>query len=144
MTNLQTARCLSGPFEPPVFGPDYDHVMSLSARPDWLPQDEMLEAGIVVTAPLVELVDSEGGFPNIPESVPFTSGQEIELMYRGMGPPLKAVAGDSFLYSTAVCNSEDFFVPRPPHHSYYDHLPHVPMILGISAMPSHYWAYADD
>ncbi len=144
MTNLQTARCLSGPFEPPVFGPDYDHVMSLSARPDWLPQDEMLEAGIVVTAPLVELVDSEGRFPNIPESVPFARGQEIELMYRGMGPPLKAIAGVSFLYSTAVCNSEDFFVPRPPHQSYYDHLPHVPMILGISAMPSHYWAYADD
>ena len=144
MTNLQTARCLTGPFELPVFGPDYDHVMSLAARPDWLPQDEMLEAGTVVTAPLVELVGPDGGQPNIPDSVPFAPGQIMELMYRGMAPPLKAVAGNSFLYSTAVCNSEDFFVPHPGHHSYLDQLPHVPMILGISDMPSHYWAYAKD
>ena len=34
LTNLQTARLHSGPFQTLSFGPDYDHVQSLRERPD--------------------------------------------------------------------------------------------------------------
>jgi hypothetical protein len=144
MTNLQTARLVTGPFEPQVFGPDYDHVMSLAGRPDWLVQDEMLEAGVVVTTPRVRLVDPTTGAPAIPDHAPFAAGEAIDLLYRGVGQVLKAVAGPSYLYATAVCNSEEFFAGHPPYSSYLDSLPKLPQVLEFSVMPSHYWAFPDD
>lgn len=144
MTNLQTARLVTGPFEPQIFGPDYDHVMSLVKRPEWLPQDEMLEAGVVVTTPKVRLVDPTTGAPTIPDHAPFAAGEEIDLLYRGVGQVLKAVAGSTYLYATAVCNSEGFFVEHPPYDSYLNSLPKVAQVLEFSAMPSSYWAFPSD
>ena len=105
MTNLQTARLASGPFEEPMFGPDYDHLMSLKAAPAWLDQP-LLEAGVVVSVPALRLNDPETGAHSIPCGVPFKDGQTLTVLYRGMGTPLKVVAGNTVLAATAVCNSE--------------------------------------
>ena len=145
MTNLQTARLISGPFAPPVFGPDYDHVMSLASRPDWLEADPaMLEAGIIVTTPLVRLIDPATGIPTIPASAPFTSGSQIDVLYRGIGDVLNVTAGHTYLYATAVCNSAQFFTEPPVYDSYLSSLPKVPEVLEFSTMPSNYWAFPSD
>ena len=144
MTNLQTAMMVSSEFEPQVFGPDYDHVMSLAKRPDWLKQDAMLEAGIVVSTPIVRLIDPDSGEPSIPQQSPFAPGGEIELLYRGIGPTRMVTAGPTYLYCTAVCNSPRFFMPRPAHKSYLDSLPDVPMACEFSSMPKRYWAFPED
>ena len=122
MTNLQTASLVTNSFEPQVFGPDYDHVMSLTERPDWLEQPAMLEAGIVVTTPIVRLTDPDTGEPTIPKEAPFKEGSEIEVLYRGIGPTRTVSAGPTYLYCTAVCNSPRFFIPPPPYDSYLDTL----------------------
>ena len=145
MTNLQNASMVSNVFEPQVFGPDYDHVMSLAARPDWLEQDDsILEAGIVVSTPIVQLLDADSGEPTIPDKQPFPEGSEIEVLYRGIGPTRKVTAGPSVLFATAVCNSPRFFFERPTYNNYLDHLPPVPEVLDISIMPKRYWAFAPD
>ena len=145
MTNLQTATMVSNAFEPQVFGPDYDHVMSLAARPEWLEQDHaMLEAGIVVSTPVVQLLDPDTGEPTIPDRQPFKEGSEIEVLYRGIGPTRTVIAGPSFLFATAVCNSPRFFNEKPDYPSYLDQLPHVPEVLDFSIMPKRFWAFAAD
>ncbi|NHX28272.1 hypothetical protein HA397_30515, partial [Escherichia coli] len=58
MTNLQHAALASDPFQPAAYGPDYDHVMSLSDAPAWLDKP-MLEAGVIVTVPAVRLTDAD-------------------------------------------------------------------------------------
>lgn len=63
MTNLQTAGLLTGAFDAPRFGVDYDHVMSLAEAPHWL-EPAMLEAGIVVSLPAIPRLGS-GGHPVI-------------------------------------------------------------------------------
>jgi hypothetical protein len=127
MTNLQTARLATGRFEAPSFGPDYDHVMSLAGSTrDWL-EDVMLEAGVVVTVPSVRLTDPTTGAPTIPCDWSFRKGDEMDLMYRGLGPARPVVAGHSFLFCTAVCNSPDQ-IPCPPDQACH-----------ISLMPEKYW-----
>jgi hypothetical protein len=103
MTNLQTAALATSPFEPPAFGPDYDHVMSLNAPVDWL-EPSMLKAGIVVTVPKIPLIDPVSGEPTIPCKKIFTPGEEFEVVYRGLTPVKKAIAGRTYLQCTAVCN----------------------------------------
>lgn len=103
MTNLQTAQLASGRFEPEAFGPDYDHVMSLTEAPEWLDK-AMLESGIVITTPKVRLVDPATGAPTIPCSNVFEEGEVVEVLYRGMGERLHITAGCTFLQLTAVCN----------------------------------------
>ena len=141
MTNLQTATLVTSPFEPQVFGPDYDHVMSLAERPKWLEQNAMLEAGIVVTTPIVSLVDPDTGQPTIPVQQPFAEGSEIEVLYRGMVPARTVIAGASYLYCTAVCNSPRFFAKPPPYNNYLDTLPKVEPVCDFSMMPKRYWAF---
>ncbi|MEY8099379.1 hypothetical protein AB9F29_18480 [Falsihalocynthiibacter sp. S25ZX9] len=104
MTNLQTASLSSGKFEVPMFGPDYDHIMSLAEAPLWLDKP-LLEAGIVVSAPDLRLCDPKTGNRTIPKDVPFKEGEAISVLYRGMGPVRKVKAGPTFLAATAVCNS---------------------------------------
>ncbi|MGI1661609.1 hypothetical protein ACRDNQ_05150 [Palleronia sp. KMU-117] len=105
MTNLQTARLATGPFEVEGFGPDYDHVLSLDgSTADWL-DPALLEAGIVVTVPAVRLRDPATGTPTIPCDTPLRPDRRIELLYRGTGPAWPVTAGPSSLYCTAVCNS---------------------------------------
>ncbi|WP_380053947.1 hypothetical protein ACFE33_12485 [Falsihalocynthiibacter sp. SS001] len=104
MTNLQTASLCSGKFEVPMFGPDYDHTMSLAEAPPWLDKP-LLEAGIVVSVPDLRLCDPETGERTIPTDVPFKTGETISVLYRGMGPVLTVKAGPTFLAATAVCNS---------------------------------------
>ncbi len=144
MTNLQTAELVTSPYEPRVFGPDYDHVMSLAERPAWLKQDAMLEAGIVVTTPSVALTDPETGAPTIPKASPFREGSEIEVLYRGLVPARTLVAGTSYLYCTEVCNSPRFFTEHPPHNSYLDSLPELAPVCEFSMMPKLYWAFPPD
>jgi len=103
MTNLQTAALATTPFEPPAFGPDYDHVMSLAKPVDWL-EAPLLEAGIVVTVPKVPLIDPVTGKPTIPCKLIFAEGEEFEVIYRGLGPVKKVTAGATYLQCTAVCN----------------------------------------
>lgn len=112
MTNLQTARLATGPFEAPSFGPDYDHVMSLKAAPKWLDKP-LLEAGIVVSVPEIRMWDPETGEHTTPCGVPFANGQKITVLYRGMGTPREVVAGNTVLAATAVCNSEGMDVCPP-------------------------------
>ena len=143
MTNLQTASLVTTPFEPQVFGPDYDSVTSLTGKPDWL-DDTMLEAGIIVTAPIVRLVDPESGLPTIPPDPPFKQGDAIEVLYRGIGPARNIVAGATYLHCTEVCNSPRFFVDKPRQDSYLHLLPDVTPSCHISLMPKRYWAFPED
>lgn len=106
MTNLQTAALASSPFEPEVFGPDYDHVMSLLEAPAWLDKP-LLEAGIVVTTPKVQLVDPDTGKPTIPCDNVFGEGDSVEVLYRGMGERYHVAAGPTFLQFTGVCNGPE-------------------------------------
>ncbi|MDH3763434.1 MAG: hypothetical protein OEU50_20860 [Gammaproteobacteria bacterium] len=144
MTNLQTAMLVSDRFEPDVFGPDYDHVLSLQQPPAWLEQAAMLEAGVVVTTPIVRLVDADTGLPTIPDKQPFTRGAEIEVLYRGVGPSRSVIAGPSYSYCTAVCNSPRFFVEPPSYDSYLDTLPDVAEVFDFSPMPKRYWNFPQD
>ena len=134
MTNLQTAALDSSPFEPAVFGPDYDHVMSLLQAPGWLDKP-MLESGIVVTTPKVRLVDADTGRPTIPCDNVFAEGESVEVLYRGMGERLRVTAGATFLQLTAVCNGPEGscltrrVMPCPKDNPGY-----------ISITPRVYWA----
>lgn len=104
MTNLQTAALASGRFEVPLFGPDYDHVMSLKEAPVWLDKP-LLEAGVVVSVPGLRLNDAKTGAPTIPTDVPLAEGQTIAVLYRGIGPAHMITVGPTFLAATEVCNS---------------------------------------
>lgn len=112
MTNLQTARLASGKFEPAMFGPDYDHALSLREAPAWLDKP-LLEAGIVVSVPALRLRDKKSGKPTIPCGVPFKMGDALTVLYRGMGEGRVVTAGHSYLADTAVCNSEGMDVCPP-------------------------------
>lgn len=125
MTNLQTASLLTGPFEPPFFGLDVDHVMSLQDRPSWI-SDEMLVAGVTVSIPAIPRYD-EDGEQMVFDKPPFEPGDPVQLMYRGLQPPRAVVAGNTFLWASAVCNSEAL-VHGTPDES-----------MIISAMPYIYW-----
>lgn len=144
MTHLQTASLATGPFEPQVFGPDYDHVMSLAEPPEWLKQPAMLEAGIVVSTPIIRLLDPETGEPTIPAAPPFNAGEPIDVLYRGIGPSRSVIAGATYLYCTEVCNSPQFFAHSPDYDNYLDSLPAVKPVCHFSMMPKRYWAFADD
>ena len=103
MTNLQTAALVSNALEPAVFGPDYDHVLSLIGAPAWLDKP-LLEAGIIITTPKISLVDPVTGQPTIPCQNVFEEGESVEVLYRGMGETLRVTAGCTFLQFTGVCN----------------------------------------
>jgi len=140
MTNLQTARIATKLLEPQVFGPDYDHIMSLKQRPEWLQYDAMLEAGIPVTTPNIRLTDPDSGTATIPAAQPFAEGEEIEVMYRGIRPLRSVIAGPSYLFCTAVANSPDFFAEPAADSGIHTKLPRVTPVCDFSVMPEHYWA----
>lgn len=112
MTNLQTARLASGPFEVPAFGPDYDHVLSLQQAPTWL-HPALLEAGVVVSVPAIRLRDATTGAATTPTGVPIAEGTKISVLYRGLGTPRSVLAGHSPLAGTAVCNSPGLVACAP-------------------------------
>jgi hypothetical protein len=112
MTTLQTARLASGRFDLPMFGPDYDHVLSLRSAPAWLDKT-LLEAGVVVSVPSMRLKDRKTGAPSIPCGVPLVDGEAVQVLYRGLGPPHVITAGLTALAATAVCNSEGMEVCPP-------------------------------
>ena len=141
--HLQTAMLVTDAFEPPVFGPDYDHVLSLAQRPDWLNQRSILEAGIVVTTPIVRLVDAESGEPTIPQTNPLIEGSVVDVLYRGIGPARTVSIGPTFSYCTAVSCSPRFFAEKPASNSYLDDLPEVAKTFEFSIMPKRYWTPLD-
>lgn len=110
MTNLQNGHLNSDRFEALSFGPDFDHVLSLRGRPFGL-DDAQLEAGIAVSVPKVRLRKKANGEQCIPATKPFLPGEQVQLLYRGIQPALTVIAGESFLYGTAVCNSPDALPP---------------------------------
>lgn len=124
MTTLQTASLASHSFEPDAFGPDYDHVMNLQSAPDWL-ESTLLKAGVIVTTPKVRLFD-ELGNSTIPCSSPFQKGENVDVMYRGMGPVRQVTAGETVLCATGVCNSESM-IPCSDEQA-----------MNISPTPDHY------
>ena len=126
MTDLQTAKLLTGPHVPPLFGLDQDHVMSLDHAPEWV-SGEMLNAGIVVSVPSIPRKDPETGKTWLLPKPPFNKGDPFAVMYRGIQPPRHVVAGTSFLWSSMVNNSPEL-VPVTPN-----------MSMIISAMPKKYW-----
>ena len=126
MTSLQTAELLTGPHEPPLFGLDQDHVMSLDHAPEWA-AGEMLNAGIVVSVPSIRRRDPETGHTMLLPKPPFDKGGTFQVMYRGIQPPRHVKAGPTFLWGSAVCNSPAL-VPVTPN-----------MELIISPMPEKYW-----
>lgn len=111
MTNLQNGHLNSDRFEVLSFGPDFDHVLSLRGRPEGL-DDAQLEAGIAVSVPKVRLRKKSNGEQCIPATKPFQPGEQVQLLYRGIQPALTVIAGESFLYGTAVCNSSDALLPE--------------------------------
>lgn len=113
LTHLQTGMLASDPFDVPAFGPDYDHVMSLAERPDWI-SDPMLEAGVIVSAPAARLRDPETWEPDIPTSPPFVAGKKMRLLYRGLPPAYTAIAGQTYLFGSAVCCSPTQIPPMKP------------------------------
>ncbi len=111
MTNLQNGHLVSDRFDTPSFGPDYDHVLSLRHRPLGL-DDAQLEAGIAVSVPKVRLRKKANGEQCIPATKPFQSGEQVQLLYRGIQPALTVIVGETFLYGTAVCNSPGALWPE--------------------------------
>jgi hypothetical protein len=111
MTNLQNGHLNSDRFEALSFGPDFDHVLSLRGRPEGL-DDAQLEAGIAVSVPKVRLRKKSNSEQCIPATKPFQPGEQVQLLYRGIQPALTVIAGESFLYGTAVCNSSDALPPE--------------------------------
>jgi hypothetical protein len=117
ITHLQTAHLATGPTDPPAFGPDYDHVQSLAAAPDWL-DPKLLEAGVVVTTPALRLRDPVTGQPSLPCAPPFAPGSSIDVFYRGMGPAFNVTAGECFLFGAGVSTSPSL-QPCPPDQGLY-------------------------
>lgn len=125
MTNLQTAALLTGPFDAPRFGIDYDHVMSLAKAPSWL-APEMLEAGVVISLPSIPRQDEEGR-PIILPDPPFAQGARIETLYRGIGPVRPVTCGPCYLWASVVCNSPELIEDTPG------------MSFHMTEMPKEYW-----
>jgi len=122
MTNLQTAALFSGPFEPPAWGPDFDHVMSFpDGHPDWV-DPALLAAGITASVPAIDMAAPE----TWPIGPMFPPGQPVGFLYRGTGTPRFSPAGPTYLNATAVCNS-----PSAD--------PHGGQSLFITEMPRGYW-----
>ena len=122
LTNLQTAALMSGPFDAPAWGPDFDLVMSFpKGHPDWV-DPSLLSAGIVAAAADIDMAQPESWpiGPMIAEDAP------MRLLYRGVGPVRSSPAGPTFLAATAVCNSPEAD-------------PHKGANLFMSTMPRSYW-----
>jgi hypothetical protein len=120
MTNLQTAALFSGPFDPPAWGPDFDHVMSFPpGHPDWV-DPSLLAAGITASVPAIDM--------EAPETWPigpmFPQGATVTFLYRGTGSPHISPAGPTYLNATAVCNSP----PADPHGGTSLYLTETPRI----------------
>lgn len=117
MTNLQTGRLAGTRFDAPAFGPDYDHVLSLRERPKGFSESQ-LEAGIVASLPALRLrpesrdgVERIGPENCIPGHWPFKPGAHLTMLYRGMLPAFTVIAGESYLYGTAVSSSPETLRP---------------------------------
>lgn len=110
LTNLQTARLHSGPFQTLSFGPDYDHVLSLRERPDGL-DDAALEAGMVFSAPSIRLRHHHDHRQCLPRTNPIVPDRPLTLLYRGILPALTVLPGPSFLFGSAVLSSPDALRP---------------------------------
>ncbi len=117
MTNLQTGRLAGTRFDAPAYGPDYDHVMSLRERPAGF-DDAQLECGITASLPALRLrpashdgVERIGAENTVPAHWPFKPGQHLTMLYRGTLPAFTVIAGDSFLFGTAVSSSPETLRP---------------------------------
>ena len=125
MTNLQTGQLVTGPADIPLYGLDVDHIMSLAEAPDWL-EDHMLEAGTVVTLPMIDRYDENGDLAILP-APPFNPYDQIFCLYRGLQPPRKLIAGEMYLWGSEVCNSHELIEPMEEKS------------LLITLMPRRFW-----
>jgi len=126
MTNVQYGSLLTGPHEPPLYGLENDHVMSLAARPEWI-SDDMLAAGIVVTVPAIRRTDPVTGATFLLAKEPWEEGDRLAVMYRGLQPPRYVVAGPTILWGSAVLISPELTGVTEN------------VTLNMSPMPKKYW-----
>jgi hypothetical protein len=81
----------------------------------------------VVTLPNVRLRPESGGPAQVPHKSPFEEGEHVTVLYRGMPPGRAVVSGPTFMYCTAVINTENRVPPEPSDP------------FGIFEMPRKYW-----
>jgi hypothetical protein len=115
---------LTGPFQAPLFGIDVDHVMSLAEAPGWL-DPELMASGIAVSLPDIVRCDAAGN-PVIQANPPFCPGENVTVLYRGIGPPRSVRAGTRWLWGGLVSNSPD--LPTMEENT-----------LLLTEMPRTYW-----
>jgi hypothetical protein len=122
MTNIQTAERASSAVDAPIYGPDFDMVLSLAETPDWVTVP-LLEAGIRASAADIDLYDLD----HFPKGVAFEKGAPVRMLYRGVGDAHTVTAGPTFLSATFVCNSPEVD-PFKGEMNWY-----------MSEMPRKYW-----
>ena len=132
LTNKQIGTLASGKFDARAYGPDVDTVLSLAARPDWLVDDNLLEAGIVVSVADNPNYDPDTGKPKIPCEPRFKKDHTYNVLYRGLSPARPVVAGPTFMNCSAVINSPTL-VPCSGEEMW-----------GIMDMPKKYWNSKED
>jgi hypothetical protein len=121
MTNIQTAERATGATDAPAWGPDFDCVLSLNAKPDWV-EASMLEAGIRASAADIDMYAPE----DWPPGPIWKQGQRVRMLYRGEGRAYSVEAGPTYLMGTSVsCSPETD--------------PHKGQSLYITEMPENYW-----
>ena len=93
MTNWQTKE------------PDFDHVLSLKAAPQWLARD-LLKAGVIVD--FADLPSPRPDqWPPLLRTNPLKEGDERPVRYRGEVQWGKLHIGPTFWFCTAVANKQD-------------------------------------
>ncbi|MEW6543168.1 MAG: hypothetical protein AB1411_06105 [Nitrospirota bacterium] len=91
MTNYQTNQ------------PDFDHILSLSKKPDWIPPAQ-LEAGILVDLPNVQRIPDKPPTAWVGCSNPLPKGSTQNVRYRAIGEKRPILIGPTYWFSTKVAN----------------------------------------
>jgi hypothetical protein len=86
--------------------PDYDHILSLQATPDWLAQD-MLAAGVVVDLPDLPRLGAGDTAARVRCANPLEGLAEVAVRYRGTGDRRLVTLGHSYWFCTRVANHPD-------------------------------------
>lgn len=94
MVNLQTRM------------PDYDHVLTLSKRPDWLPED-LLRAGAMVDLAGLPRLGEDDVATGVRCKNPIADGERIGVRYRCTGPARPVSVGHTSWFCTKLTNNPD-------------------------------------
>ncbi len=86
--------------------PDYDHVLSLAARPDWIAEDS-LRAGILLDLPDVPRLGPDDQPYRVRCANPIPDGTTVNVRYRGTDPVRTVRAGFTSWFCLRVGNHPD-------------------------------------